>query len=105
MPGLRTTPDESGLKPPSGGAVHSPGIHARAGEGGFEDTWRFLLLPVDILGLLGLHLPGEAIEGRRCEVELDLLMNLRGRRQEMGLLGPPRLAEEGGEGERRGALA
>jgi RNA polymerase sigma-70 factor (ECF subfamily) len=30
MPGLGTTPDESGLKPPSGGAVHSPGIYARA---------------------------------------------------------------------------
>jgi hypothetical protein len=34
MPGLRTTPDESGLKPPSGGAVHSPGIYARAGSSG-----------------------------------------------------------------------
>src|SRR4051812_4753818 len=33
MPGLGTTPDESGLKSPSGGAVHSPGIHARAKVG------------------------------------------------------------------------
>src|SRR5947209_15662682 len=31
MPGLRTAPDESGLKPPSGGAVPSPAIHRRAG--------------------------------------------------------------------------
>src|SRR3954467_13275360 len=30
MPGLVTTPDESGFKSPSGGAVHSPGIYARA---------------------------------------------------------------------------
>src|SRR5260370_648339 len=30
MPGLGTTPDESGFKSPSGGAVHSPGIYARA---------------------------------------------------------------------------
>ncbi len=30
MPGLVTTPDESGLKSPSGGAVSSPGIYARA---------------------------------------------------------------------------
>src|SRR3954465_8588948 len=34
MPGLRTTLDESSLKPPSGGAVHSPGIYARAGMDG-----------------------------------------------------------------------
>jgi hypothetical protein len=33
MPGLGTTPDESGLKSPSGGAVHSPGIYARAKVG------------------------------------------------------------------------
>src|SRR5258706_3480741 len=34
MPGLGKTSDESGLKSPSGGAVHSPGIHARAKVGG-----------------------------------------------------------------------
>src|SRR4051812_23071611 len=33
MPGLGTAPDESGLKSPSGGAVHSPGIYARAKVG------------------------------------------------------------------------
>src|SRR5258706_5235299 len=33
MPGLGTTPDESGFKSPSGGAVHSPGIYARAKVG------------------------------------------------------------------------
>src|SRR3954451_16178653 len=36
MPGLRTAPDESGFKPPSGGAVPSPAIHRRAGEAAFE---------------------------------------------------------------------
>src|SRR5258707_879259 len=36
MPGLATTPDESGLKPPSGGAVHSPGIYARAKVGSLK---------------------------------------------------------------------
>src|SRR3954463_13972885 len=30
MPGLRTAPDESGFKLPSGGAVHSPAIQRRA---------------------------------------------------------------------------
>src|SRR3954462_1428792 len=34
MPGLRTAPDESGFKPPSGGAVLSPAIHRRARVGG-----------------------------------------------------------------------
>src|SRR4051812_44478484 len=41
MPGLGTAPDESGLKPPSGGAVPSPAIHRRAAEGetpDFRDT-------------------------------------------------------------------
>src|SRR5436305_3384083 len=38
MPGLRTAPDESGLKSPSGGAVPSPAIHRRAGEENFPDT-------------------------------------------------------------------
>ena len=32
MPGLRTAPDESGFKLPSGSAVSSPAIHRRAGE-------------------------------------------------------------------------
>jgi flagellar biosynthesis/type III secretory pathway protein FliH len=37
MPGLRTAPDKSGFKSPSGGAVHSPAIYRRAGEADFRD--------------------------------------------------------------------
>src|SRR5436190_20694606 len=33
MPGLGTTPDESGLKSPSGAQFNSPGIYARAKVG------------------------------------------------------------------------
>src|SRR3954470_12164589 len=50
MPGLRTTPDESGFKSPSGGAVHSPGIYARA-EAGVSMGLRSIRTPPEALSI------------------------------------------------------
>src|SRR6185295_12891898 len=66
MPGLGTTPDESGLKSPSGGAVHSPGIYARAEVGVATGC-----LSETGFQISQLSLQGEDLVPSEAEEELD----------------------------------
>jgi hypothetical protein len=75
MPGLRTTPDESGLKPPSGGAVHSPGIYARAEE------WR-----IRVVGTLLRHPLRSRSLAQQAIVELRRIPELTARERRLEIL-------------------
>src|SRR3954453_19380865 len=58
MPGLRTAPDESGFKLPSGSAVPSPAIHRRAGEAAFETPSKTGVVDFPHRRFMGRGVPG-----------------------------------------------